>query len=408
MSLAVKIFAEAQASLLANTLRTCFMMLAIVIGVAALSTVICIGQGTRAQVLGLVAKHGLDLIMVRAGGERQVMAPTADRGIAALSEEDVQAIEAEVHNINGVSAVQNVRGWQVTHLDQAVTVRIFGVSPSWSDIRHRPVVRGEFIDQADMVSMAKVVVVGYHTAQVLFGENDPIGQIIHLGNEPFRVKGVFEEVGANAGGEDFDDRVVIPVRTSSKRLFGRLYLEQIVAQVQDVRTLPETAQRIRELLRERHNTQEGTDDFFVRVPEDVTEVALQSSNTLNRLLLAISIVVLLVGGVVIMNIMLISVSQRSHEIGLRRALGARRSDILWQFLFEALCITITAGLLGAALGAAIASALAWQGIVASQVTWIPFVLSVLACSLLALVFGLYPARKAASVNPVATLRAQRA
>ena len=383
------------------------MMLGIVIGVAALSTVICTGQGTREQIVGLVAKHGLDLIMVRAGGERQVMAPTADRGIAALSEADVEAIDAEIRNINGASAVQNVRGWQVSHQGKSVTVRIFGVSPSWADIRRRPVMRGEFIDQADIVSMAKVVVVGYHTAQVLFGDADPIGQTIHLGNEPFRVKGVFEEVGANAGGEDFDDRVVIPVSTSAKRLFGRPYLEQIVVQVRDARALPNTAQKVRELLRARHNTKEGTDDFFVRVPEDVKEVALESSNTLDRLLIAVSIVVLLVGGVMIMNIMLISVTQRGHEIGLRRAVGASRSDILRQLLFESLCVTVVAGLIGATLGAATASVLDWQGIVASKVTLTPFMVAILSCSVLALLFGMYPARKAARIDAATALREQR-
>jgi putative ABC transport system permease protein len=407
MTAVIKVLAEARSSLLANKLRTFFMMLGIVIGVAALSTVICIGQGTREQIVGLVAKHGLDLIMVRAGGERQVMAPTADRGIAALSEADVEAIDAEIRNINGASAVQNVRGWQVSHQGKSATVRIFGVSPSWADIRRRPVVRGEFIDQADIVSMAKVVVVGYHTAQVLFGDADPIGQTIHLGNEPFRVKGVFEEVGANAGGEDFDDRVVIPVSTSAKRLFGRPYLEQIVVQVRDVRALPDTAQKVRELLRARHNTKEGTDDFFVRVPEDVKEVALESSNTLDRLLIAVSIVVLLVGGVMIMNIMLISVTQRGHEIGLRRAVGASRSDILRQLLFESLCVTVVAGLIGATLGAATASVLDWQGIVASKVTLTPFLVAILSCSVLALLFGMYPARKAARIDAATALREQR-
>lgn len=400
-------FAEARASLLSNKLRTSLMMLAIVVGVAALSAVICIGQGTREKILGLVEKHGLDTIMVRAGGEKQILAPTADRNIVSLNEDDAQAIEAEIPNIALVSAVQNARGWQVTHGDKSVTVRVFGVGPDWADIRHRPLVRGQFIDQGDMVGQAKIAILGYRTAQILYGDLDPIGQTVRLNNEPFRVKGVFSEVGANAGGEDFDDRIVVPVTTTAKRLFGRPYLEQIIIRVRKIPALGDTAEKIRTLLRERHNTRAGADNFFVRVPEDVKEFALATSSTLDRLLLALSILVLLVGGGVIMNLMLISVTQRTHEIGLRRSLGASQSDILRQFLLEALLVTLAAGVLGALLGAGIATFLDWRGLATSKVTWLPFAVSIGACSLLALAFGLYPARKAARIDPASALGQKR-
>ena len=399
---------EACASLLANRLRTSLMMLGLVIGVASLTAVICIGQGTRAKVMKTVAKQGWDLIMVRAGSAKQVFAPTTDRTIASLVEADAQAIEAELGNVRYVSSVQNQRGWETIYGDKSVKTRIFGVGPTWHHIRHRPVERGEFLSQADFVSMSKVAILGYRTAKTLFGDANPVGQTIRIGSEAFQVKGVFEEAGVSPGGDDWDDRVVIPFTTSSKRLFGRLYLEQIVIQVCDPRKLPQTAERIRQLLRERHQIHAGAeDDFFVREPEDVKEAALKTSSTLTTLLLVTSGIALLVGGIVIMNLMLISVSQRIPEIGLRRTVGARQKDILGQFLLEALGVALVGGLLGAVAGAGIASFLAWCGVAVSQITWIPFVIALGTCGSVAVVFGLYPARKAARVDPVVALREKR-
>jgi putative ABC transport system permease protein len=384
------------------------MMLGLVIGVASLTVVICIGQGTRAKVMQMVAKQGWDLIMVRAGAAKQVFAPTTDRTIASLAEADAQAIEAELGNIRYVSSVQNERGWETIYGDKSVKTRIFGVGPTWHHIRHRPVERGEFLSQADLVNMSKVAILGSRTANTLFGDANPVGQTVRIGSEAFQVKGVFEESGVAPGGEDWDDRVVIPFTTSSKRLFGRLYLEQIVVQVRDPRKLPQTAERIRQLLRERHQIRAGAeDDFFVREPTDVKEAALKTSSTLTTLLLATSGIALLVGGIVIMNLMLIAVSQRGHEIGLRRTVGARRKDILGQFLLEALGVALVGGLLGAVVGAGIAAFLTWRGVAVSQITWIPFLIALITCGSVAVVFGLYPARKAARVDPVAALREKR-
>ena len=399
---------EACAALLANRLRTSLMMLGLVIGVSSLTAVICIGQGTRAKVMHMVAKQGWDLIMVRAGSAKQVLAPTTDRTIASLVEADAQAIEAELGNIRYVSAVQAQRGWEVIAGDKSVKTRVFGVGPTWHHIRHRPAERGEFLSQADVVNMSKVAILGWRTAKMLFGEANPVGQTIRIGTEAFQVKGVFEEAGVTPGGDDWDDRVVIPFTTSSKRLFGRLYLEQIVVQVRDPKKLPQTAERIRQLLRERHQIRAGAeDDFFVREPEDVKEAGLKTSSTLTTLLLVTSGIALLVGGIVIMNLMLIAVSQRSHEIGLRRTVGARRKDILGQFFLEALGVALVGGLLGAAGGAGIASFLAWRGVAVSQITWIPFVIALATCGSVAVVFGLYPARKAARVDPVVALREKK-
>jgi putative ABC transport system permease protein len=402
-----RLLRQAGDTLLSNRQRSLLMMLGLVIGIASLTTVICIGQGTRARIMDMVAKQGWDLIMIRAGSARQVFAPTTDRTIASLMEADTQAIEANVGNIRYISSVQNQRGWEVIHGDKSVKTRIFGVGPTWHHIRRRPVEKGEFLTQADVVNMTKVAILGWRTAKMLFGDADPVGQTIRIGSQAFQVKGVFVEAGITPGGDDWDDRIVIPLTTASRRLFGRLYLEQIVVQVRNARTLPQTAEQIRALLRQRHEIRAGAeDDFFVREPEDLKEAALTTSSTLTTLLIVLSAIAMLAGGLVIMNLMLISVSQRVHEIGLRRTVGARQRDILGQFLFESLLVALAGGLLGALGGAGLASLLAWAGVATSRITWIPFVTSIVACCLVAVMFGLYPARRASRVDPAVALRAK--
>jgi putative ABC transport system permease protein len=405
MTRTLRLFRQAVAALLSNPLRSFLMMIGIVIGVASLTTVICIAQGTRAKIMEMVARQGWDLIMIRAGGAKQVFAPTTDRTIASLVEADEQAIENSVGNIRYISSVQNQRGWEVINGATSVKTRIFGVGPTWHQIRRRPVENGEFIAEGDLVSMARVAVLGFRTAKLLFGDTDPVGQTIRIGKDAFQVKGVFAEAGITPGGDDWDDRIVLPLTTTSRRLFGRPYLEQIVVQVRDARTLPRTVDEITKLLRDRHAIRPGAeDDFFVRGPQDVKEAALATSSTLTTLLIALAAIALVAGGVVIMNLMLISVSQRAREIGLRRTAGARQRDILVQFLFEALVVTLAGGFLGAAAGAIAATLLARTGVATSALTWLPFAMSIVACSVVALGFGLYPARKASQVDPAVALR----
>jgi putative ABC transport system permease protein len=397
-------------SLLVNKNRMFLMMLGVAAGVAVLSAVIAIGQGTRERVLELVQVHNLDMIMVRAGGDVQVFAPTADRGLASLSEADARAIEAEIPNIELVSGTQNKRDTNVVFEDRALKTRAFGVEPGWADIRYRPLSEGEFISDADMASTARVVVLGSTVAKGLFPEGGAVGRVIRIENEPYTVKGVFTEVGATANAEEnFDDRLIVPMTTSARRLLNRPYLEQIVMRVSDLESIPEAAENIRALLRVRHSIGPGEpDDFFVREPDDVVDAAFETPRILFALMLGVSIVALIAGGLVIMNLMLMSVSQRSGEIGLRRAVGARIADITRQFLFEAMFIALAGGLAGVALGLAIASGLDAAGVVSSRVTWVAFAVALVACTAIGLAFGVYPARKAAHLDPATSLRGRSA
>jgi putative ABC transport system permease protein len=400
-----RIAQEACASLRMNPGRTFLMALGISVGIGALTAVVAIGQGTSARIMGLVAKHGLDMLMVRPGTSTQAFAPGQDRATSSLSDGDAAAIESSVANVRLIATVQNQRGWDVKYGDTSVKTRLFGVSHHWEAIRRRGLLKGEGISEQDNIHADKVVVLGYTIWQELFGDADPVGRTVILGKDAFRVKGVYVGMGTSATGEDWDDRVVVPVTTTAKKLFGRTHLEQIILQLRDEGALKKTAEEIRTLLRERHQVRAGAeDDFFVREPADLEEAAWGTRRTLSRLLLAISGVAIVVGGVVIMNLMLVSVAARGPEIGIRRAVGARMSDILLQFFLEALGVTLLGGVLGAALGAAAAPLLSRD----AMINWIPFAVALGSCGLVALTFGLYPARRAAAVDPIRTLRELKA
>ncbi|HUF28715.1 MAG TPA: ABC transporter permease [Gemmatimonadaceae bacterium] len=408
MSRTLRLARDVGASLRANRARSLLMMAGVAVAVAVLSTVIMIGQGTRARILDTVQKHGLDMMMVRAGGDVQVFAPRADRGLASLLEEDARAIRSTVPNIALVSAVQNQRGITVVAGERSVLTRAFGVESDWIEIRRWGMADGEFLSAEDQAAMARVVMLGARVARELFPAGGAVGNTIRVNGDPYVVKGVFIEMGASAGGDDWDDRIVVPFTTSSRRLFGRPYLEQVVVRVRDARRMDETADAVRGLLRVRHGIASGApDDFFVREPEDVEGAALETSTTLTSLLIGIAIVALVAGGVVIMNLMLLSVAQRTHEIGLRRAIGARRGDITLQFVLESLGIALGGGVLGIGIGAAVAAGIAALDVAAVDVTWIPFAAALIACTALGLLFGIPPARRAAALDPATSLGERR-
>jgi len=402
MARKTKIISEACVALASHKLRTFFMMIAIVIGIASLTAVICIGQGTKDEIMGRVGKHGNDMVMVRPGGTLQVFAPDKARALVSLKPEDTAPIEERLSNIRRIASVQNERNWDVSYKDKTVKQRIFGVEPEWANIRRSDGIHlGRALEEGDEQGAARVGVLGWITWKELFGDEDPVGATIRVGDNPFEVVGVFPELGAAAGKDDWDFRVVVPKSTSTKRLFGRTHLEQIVIQVQDAEKLHETAEQVRAVLRENHGlAPDAEDDFFVREPKHIADAALSTSKTLNNLLYATSGIALLIGGIVIMNIMLLSVSERTREIGLRRALGARKRDILGQFLIEALAVTLAGGVVGVVCGVA-ASVLLAEHV---KITGVSLAVSIVSCSAVALLFGLYPARKAAAVDPVVAMR----
>jgi putative ABC transport system permease protein len=409
MSRSKRIMRDAIASLRANRSRTILMMLGPAAGVTLLSAVIVTTQGARNEVQALIAKHGLDMIMVRAGGEMQVFAPTADRGLSVLYAEDALAIEREVPGVQMVSPVQNQRDISVVARDRSVVTRAFGVDSDWMTIRRWGVAEGDFLTDDDIAAASRVVLLAAKVARELFPEGGALGETVRINNDPYVVKGLFIEMGTDAGGDDWDNRVVVPYTTSTRRLFNRPSLEQIVLRVTDASRVEETAERVRALLRVRHQIGEGrADDFFVREPEDVGNAATETSSTLSALLLVVSVIGLVAGGLATANLMMAGVSQRQQEIGLRRAAGAREADITKQFLTESMIVSLGGGIVGVIAGILVALGLARSGVATSQVTWMPFAAAVAASVVIGVVAGLYPARKAAALDPAVAARLRRA
>lgn len=404
-----RIMRDAIASLRANRARTVLMMLGPAIGVALLSATMVTTQGARSEVMSLIAKHGLDMIMIRAGGEVQVFAPSADRGLSVLFAEDALAIEREIPGVQMVSPVQNQRGITVVARDRSVVTRAFGVDSDWMTIRRWGVAEGEFITDADVAGASRVVLLALKVARELFPEGGALGQTVRINNDPYVVKGLFIEMGTDAGGDDWDNRVVVPYTTSTRRLFNRPSLEQIVLRVDDASRVGETAERVRALMRVRHQIGQGkADDFFVREPEDVGNAAAETSSTLWALLLAVSLVGLLGGALATANLMMAGIAQRTQEIGIRRATGAREADINRQFLTESLLVSLLGGIIGVAAGVSAALGLQALGMARAELTWAPFAAALAASLSIGVTVGVRAARRAARLDPATAVRVRSA
>jgi len=389
-----------------NKLRTFFMMLGVLIGITALTIIVSVGQGAKLQVMQRMEKMGaFSAVMVVPGGGVTRGMGGVDNAPATLTAEDAQAVKAELPDVTDVAMVQIKRDVPVKFGGQSTTTVVWGVTPSHQKIRPAPLARGEFFGPEEQASAARVAVLGPDTAAALFGDADPLEETIRLDNVPFKVIGVLKRQGASPGGGNLDDRIIIPQATAARRLFNVTYLSQLVIQVKGNDQVAATAERVKAVLRERHHIAAGMpDDFSVRIAEQMLGIITGTSQTLTIFLSIVAGLSLLVGGFIVMNIMLISVSERTKEIGLRRAVGARRRDILVQFILEAGAVTAAGGLIGVLLGvggAGVASRLmGWP----AALSWPAIVGAVIFAGIVGLVFGVQPARKAAALHPVEALR----
>jgi putative ABC transport system permease protein len=392
--------------LLANKLRTFFMMLGVLIGITALTVIVSVGQGAKLQVVQRMEKMGaFSAVMVVPGGGVTRGMGGLDTTPPTLTPEDAQAITAELPGVSDVAMVQIKREVPVKLGGQSTTTVVWGVTPSHQKIRPVPLARGEFFGPDEQASMARVAVLGPDTAAALFGDADPLEETIRIDNVPFKVIGVLKRQGASPGGGNLDDRIMIPQATAARRLFNVTHLSQLVVQIKERDQVAAGAERVKQVLRDRHHIASGMpDDFSIRIAEQMLGVITGTSQTLTILLGIVAALSLLVGGFIVMNIMLISVSERTKEIGLRRAVGARRRDILIQFVLEAGAVTTIGGLIGVVLGvsgALVASRLmGWP----AALSWPAICGAVVFAGLVGLVFGVQPARKAAALHPVQALR----
>jgi putative ABC transport system permease protein len=392
--------------LTANKLRTFFMMLGVLIGIMALTVIVSLGEGAKVQIMQEMEKLGaFESITVFAGGGLTGGLGSVETVPATLTVEDVEAIKAQMPDIRDVALVQVKQNMSIKFAGQSTTTMVWGVTPNFPSIRPTPVAQGEFFGADEESSTARVAILGQDTALTLFGDADPLDQTIRIENVPFKVIGIQKRLGITPIGVNLDDRILIPQATAGRRLFNVTHLTQLLIQVKGKDRVAAAAQKLKQLLRERHHIAAGMpDDFSARIGEQMLSFFTASSRTLTIFLGMVAALSLLVGGFIVMNIMLISVGERMKEIGLRRAVGARRLDILVQFILEAGAVTAAGGLIGVLLGiggALVASRLmGWP----AALSWRAIVGAVMFAGIVGLIFGVQPARKAAALHPVEALR----
>ncbi|MEQ1800812.1 MAG: ABC transporter permease [Gammaproteobacteria bacterium] len=390
-----------------NPLRSLFMLLGVAVGIASLVAMASVGEATRQETLRQFKRMvgTFDRISVQPGGARSRGMPSLTTVEPTLTFEDAAAIEAGIPNVRRVSREQSAFDIDVKARDRTATTSIWGVSPEWMEIRGDDVTVGRGISREDVDTLARVTVIGEDLRKELFPDEDPVGKTLRIAEVPFTVLGVLVPRGAGPGGSSLDNLLLIPVSTASKRLFNRDYLTNIAVQLGDPGQSEEAIAAITALLRERHGIVPPVEDnFTVSNPRAAAERVEEVDTTLSAVLVGIAAIATLIGGVVIMSLMLISVSERRREIGVRRAVGATRGDVLRQFLVEAALISALGGVVGVFLGVAGAAVAAFQQQLPPAFLWGAMAGAVGLATLIGLVFGLQPAWRAANVDPIQALR----
>ena len=395
-------FLMAWASLIANKMRSILTMLGIIIGVAAVIALVSIGNGVKQQVSDSISSLGSNLLMVMPGAPRTPgVRPTASSQ-RSLKEGDYKAIA----KLDGVAAASpfTSNSYVAIYQSNNWTTTVSGVSPSLQTINNLTMKDGRFITEKNVQNRERVAVVGSTIVKNLFGNEDPVGKDIHVKNIPFKIIGVLESKGYSSMGEDQDDVVYIPYTTAMERVQGVDYLRMVYVSANDDNGINRLQADIENLLRVRHNIKDSNlDDFNIRNMQSIMETMQQTTSTLTLFLGAVAAISLVVGGIGIMNIMLVSVTERTREIGIRKALGATYNVIVTQFLIEAVVISLMGGIIGIIFGIG-ASQLISKFSGMSTVLSIPTIFLSFGFSIaIGLVFGVYPARKAARLNPIDAL-----
>jgi putative ABC transport system permease protein len=379
-------------------------MLGIIIGVGAVIAMVSIGMGVRDKVQTSIASLGSNLLIISPGATSASGVRLAAGSNNSLTNNDAQAIAKEVAGVSFVAPSVS-RQYQLVYGNKNWVTNVQGVTPEYLEVRNFAIEAGTFFTIKDMDTRNRVAILGKTTVDNMFGEVNPLGQTIRINKAPFQIVGVLEAKGQSAGGMDQDDIVLIPLTTAQERMIGITYLHSISVQADNADVINQVQEDITELLRSRHRlTMNTPDNFTVRNLAAVMATAEETTQTITLLLGNIAAISLLVGGIGIMNIMLVSVTERTREIGIRKALGATYYNILLQFLIEAIVIGVTGGLIGILLGIgtslAISAVAGWNTVISVASILLAFGFSVL----IGLFFGIYPARKAALLDPIEALR----
>jgi len=400
-------FIEASESLLANKLRSGLTVLGIIIGVAAVIAVLAIGNGTQESILGEIQGVGTNLLFVTQGGSEDVSNPKP----LTLLDAEALADPFSAPSIDGVAPVLNGRV-ELKFAGEIKSTTLVGVTPDYESVRNIGLSEGEFISETELSGRSAVVIIGTEVADELFGRKSGlVGEKVRIEGQPFRVIGVLEEKGGSAMGSE-DDQILVPMTTAQTRLLQRATpnaVDVIYVQATNSESVPQASLEISQILSSRHRTMIGEEDFSVLSQQDFLDLASTITGVLTIFLGGIAAISLLVGGIGIMNIMMVSVVERTKEIGLRKALGARRIDILSQFLIESSLLSLLGGLIGILLGWAL-SMIVEQIAAGSGTPIVPIMslnavlLAVLFSTAIGIFFGLYPANRASMLEPVEALR----
>jgi putative ABC transport system permease protein len=402
-------FAAALRALSTNWLRSMLTMLGIIIGVAAVITMIAIGGGAQARIEEQIKALGSNIMLVLPGAQTAGGVRLGAQTGQSLTEEDAQAIAAEVPEVQATAPSLRT-GAQVIAANANWSTAVLGTTPDYLEVRDWPLAAGRSFEAAEMAGSGKVAVIGQTVAVQLFGDADPIDQTIRVRHVPVQVIGVLSRKGQNSMGQDQDDVVIVPLSTYRNRIqgmsAGRIKrVGAVSVKIREGQSMDEAGEKIRALLRQRHRIAAGAeDDFSMRNLTEMLQAQEESSRVMALLLAAVAGVSLVVGGIGIMNIMLVSVTERTREIGLRMAVGARSRDILGQFLIEAVTLSLVGGAIGIVLGLAatwaVGSFAGWEVLLSAD----SIVLAVGFSAAVGVFFGFYPARRAASLLPIQALR----
>ena len=397
-------FQMALTSLYANKMRSLLTMLGIIIGVAAVIALVSVGMGVRSNVTSSIASLGSNMLIVSPGSSNRGGVRGAAGSMQTLKYDDAEAIKNKIKNIDYVSPSVS-SSYQIVYGNNNWKTTVQGVTPEFMSIRSLSVSNGSFVSVNDMNKRSRVAVIGTTVAANLFAKENPVGKNIRINNQPYKVIGLLTSKGQSSMGQDQDDMVYVPITTAQERMLGITYIQSINIQVSDQNYMDQVQSEVETLLRTRHHLVGNKEnDFNVRNLTSLMETVNQSTAMLTMLLGAIAGISLIVGGIGIMNIMMVSVTERTREIGIRKALGATFMNIMTQFLIESMVIGIIGGLIGIVIGCGVSQLIAKVGNFTTVITLTPILISFLFSVGIGLFFGIYPARKAAKLDPIEALR----
>jgi putative ABC transport system permease protein len=405
------LFKIAIRAIAANKMRSFLTALGIIIGIAAVITMLAIGQGSKASIKANIAEMGSNMIMISPGADMRGGVRQDASSMETLKQADYQSIKEDCNYISAISPTVNSSG-QWIYGNNNTQSSIYGVNQDYLSIRQLKVADGEMFTDADIKAAAKVCILGQTVVDYLFPDgSDPIGKVVRFNSIPFRVVGVLQKKGYNSMGMDQDDLVLAPYTTVMKRILAQTYLGGIVCSAITEEASQPAQDQISEILRRNHKLKDATetteadeDDFNIRSQEEISSMMNSTMSTITILLGSVAGISLLVGGIGIMNIMYVSVTERTREIGLRMSVGARGIDILNQFLIEAILLSVTGGIIGVILGVSLSLSLNAFLHIATQIEPWSIIMSFAVCTFTGVFFGWYPAKKAARLDPIEAIR----